>query len=379
MRVFVIVPYLTAFGGAARFAWEFSQYLAHKNDEVTIVSLYTDKRMYPPSKNITLIDLSSKNKLTQTISFWFNLRKISKKIENLIDNYEPDVVLFNHFPSTLWVKNYKKTVSICYPHDINLLYENTYSKNLPKFKQYLWNFLRLFIRLYEKTKWKNFDHVIANSEFTATHLAKIHNIKPLVIYPGINSTLFSPKPPKEKAIIVIADHQTRRADFLLDSIGKSNIQHKDFKIWIVGNNGEYENYLKSLVNKYNLGDQVIFFGRVSDEKLSSLYAKALLLVHLQKIHPFGYIYVEAMSCGTPVIACKPGASEEVILHDETGFLINDNDSESLLKYILAVLENPTLSENMGNKGRIRVQQFFEKSLQFDKLRNFIINAQKNNL
>ena len=84
----------------------------------------------------------------------------------------------------------------------------------------------------------------------------------------------------------------------------------------------------------------------------SLYSKSLVFVHLQKIHPFGLVFIEAMSCGTPVIACKPGATEEIIQHGETGFLIHENDSNSLINCVEKLLDDPGSSIIMGQKRKI---------------------------
>ena len=57
MKIIVVIPYLTSIGGAARYAWEFSEYLASQNDDVIIVSLYTDQKLYSSKNNSEIIDL----------------------------------------------------------------------------------------------------------------------------------------------------------------------------------------------------------------------------------------------------------------------------------------------------------------------------------
>ena len=116
--------------------------------------------------------------------------------------------------------------------------------------------------------------------------------------------------------------------------------------------------------------------RVSDSKLCELYAKAHVFVHLQRIQPFGLVFTEAMSCGTPVIACKPGAPEEVISDGETGFLINEYDGDMLIKFIEKILDNPKQSVKMGIKGRERVKEKFESTKQYEKLRKLLMTWTK---
>jgi len=356
MKIVVIVPYLITYGGAARFAWEFSEYLVSKGDNVIVASLFTDRKMYSPKKNLQVIDIGDKNSFTQTMKFWVNLHNTRKNLSNLIIKENPDAVLFNHFPSTLWAQKFENIPIFCYPHDVNLLYEDTYTKNLSFMKNFTWKFFRYFVRIYEKQLWKNFDLIISNSNFTSDYIKRIYIMPVQTLNPGVDITLFSPSvEKKERAIIVFADHKTRRADFLLKTIGRNFQGKKDFKIWIVGNHGNYDKELHDIVKNENLTNIVEFYGRISDSILAELYSKSLLLVHLQRVHPFGYIYIEAMACGTPVIACKPGASEEVIIHDETGFLIEDNDSGKLVEYIKKILDDPNRGKKMGEAGRKRVK------------------------
>jgi glycosyltransferase involved in cell wall biosynthesis len=360
MKIVIVIPHLTSIGGAARYAWEFSEYLSLQGDDVIIVSLYTDRQLYRSNSKMRIIDLTNKKDLTQSIKFWWNLKKISKSLHNLINQEKPDIVFFNHYPCTMWVEKYDDIPTICYPQDINLLYTNTYINNLPAKIQIPWRIIRLFIRIYDKRKWKFFDEVICHSNFTAKNVRKFYNVNPKVMLLGTDITKFCPKNiPKSNCILTLGDTKIRRADLLLKAAAKLSTKRKDFKIWIVGSKGKLDCELKNLTKKFNLVEQVEFFGKVSDEKLVELYSQALVVTHLVKEAPFGLIVTESMSCGTPVIAWKPGGPEEIIVHDETGFLIEENDEKNLIRYIEKFLDSPELSNKMGLKARNRSIEFFD--------------------
>ena len=127
----------------------------------------------------------------------------------------------------------------------------------------------------------------------------------------------------------------------------------------MGSSGEHDKELKRLVKNLKLSDKIKFFGIVSDEILVDLYSQSLAVIHLVIQPPFGLIVTESMACETPVIACHPGGTDETIIHNETGFLINENDQSSLIEYIKKFLDDPELSIKMGKKGRERIQKFFE--------------------
>lgn len=373
MKVVIIAPALPNKGGAARFTWEFSEYLAVNNDEVTIISLYSDPNIFKEKNNLKIIDLADKNSMTQSIKFWIDLLKTRKKIKKLINNLNPDIVLFMNFPATLWAQKFKKIPVLCYPQDINLLYTNTYIKNLTKGKYFSWLILRKIIRIIDKKLWKNFDDVICHSDFSAKNISTTYNIKTKVILLGTRTDIFKPtKKEKENVILSIAAQKTQRTEFLIKSIENLLKNKTNFKLWVVGSSGEHHEELKQLIKKLQLTDKVKLFGKVSDEILVDLYSRSLVVIHLVKQPPFGLIVTESMSCETPVIACHPGGTDETILHNKTGFLINNDDKEALIEYINRFIDNPKLSSEMGKKGRKRVQQFFELKLKNEELRTLMM-------
>ncbi|KAF6245752.1 glycosyltransferase family 4 protein [Nitrosopumilus sp. b2] len=381
MKIVIALPHLTRLGGAARYAWELGEFMHDKKDEIIITSLYADDELYN-SKKFKIINLVDRNFLPQSIKFWLNLSKIQKKFSDIIEDEKPDIILFNHFPCTLWAKKFKNIPVLCYPHDIELLFSDTYIKDLSFFTRTLWRIIRIFVQQYDKKRWKEFDEVIANSNYSAKTISQSYDVMPSVIYPGTNTSVFRPieKNLDEKTILVNADNRVRRAHFALKNLKKLLHKRQDFKIWVVGHNPTYDRELKELVKKEKMEKFVTFFGRVSDSKLRELYAKAHIFLMLQRKQPFGLVFIEAMSSGTPVIACKPGAPEEVLNHGETGFVFDQYDGDEMNQFVERILDNPELSVSMGQKGRQRVEENFESTAQYEKLRNLMdswIKKQKN--
>jgi glycosyltransferase involved in cell wall biosynthesis len=73
------------------------------------------------------------------------------------------------------------------------------------------------------------------------------------------------------------------------------------------------------------GGRVRFVGEVGGAAKRSLFARARgLLMPIRWDEPFGMVMVEALACGTPVIAFPEGAACELVLHGKTGFLVNDD-------------------------------------------------------
>ncbi len=109
--------------------------------------------------------------------------------------------------------------------------------------------------------------------------------------------------------------------------------------------GYFEERLKPLID----GDSVELVGEVGEDRKSDFLANAAaLLFPIDWPEPFGLVMIEAMACGTPVIAYRRGSVPEVIEEDVTGFII-ENEEEA----IAAV-------KRIGELDRRRVRAAFEE-------------------
>ena len=87
-----------------------------------------------------------------------------------------------------------------------------------------------------------------------------------------------------------------------------------------------EQYFRDEVEPHIDGEQVRYLGAVEKSERAEVLGSALALLHLIDFdEPFGYSVVEAMACGTPVIANSRGSMGELISHGVTGFLVDDID------------------------------------------------------
>ena len=74
------------------------------------------------------------------------------------------------------------------------------------------------------------------------------------------------------------------------------------------------------------GQLVRYVGPIGPEDRSTILGGAAALLHLISFEePFGFSVVEAMACGTPVVAFRRGAMPELIEHGVTGFLVDDGE------------------------------------------------------
>ena len=88
-----------------------------------------------------------------------------------------------------------------------------------------------------------------------------------------------------------------------------------------------ERYFADAVEPHVDGDQVIFLGSVGPRRRADVLGDAAVLLHpIYFDEPFGLSVVEAMACGTPVVAYRRGSMAEVVDEGVTGYLAQDIES-----------------------------------------------------
>jgi glycosyltransferase involved in cell wall biosynthesis len=104
-----------------------------------------------------------------------------------------------------------------------------------------------------------------------------------------------------------------------------------------------QQYFDELVARRIDGDKVSYVGAVGPDERSDLLGGAQALLHLIRFdEPFGYSVVEAMACGTPVIAFNRGSMPELIASGVTGFLVDDIDGAVAAVTASSTLDRTTI-------------------------------------
>jgi glycosyltransferase involved in cell wall biosynthesis len=88
-----------------------------------------------------------------------------------------------------------------------------------------------------------------------------------------------------------------------------------------------EEYFKAEVEPHIDGEQILYHGEADAAGKRALYQRAMaVLMPIRWPEPFGLVMVEAMACGTPVIAFPEGAAQEIVLDGVNGFLVDDEEA-----------------------------------------------------
>jgi D-inositol-3-phosphate glycosyltransferase len=107
--------------------------------------------------------------------------------------------------------------------------------------------------------------------------------------------------------------------------------------------------IQALCEQYGLQDLVAFLGKRGQDTLPYYYSAAEVVVVPSFYESFGMVALEAMACGTPVVASQVGGLAYLVQDGVTGFTVPVEDPQALADRLMSLLSNPDLRMKMGEQ------------------------------
>jgi glycosyltransferase involved in cell wall biosynthesis len=198
------------------------------------------------------------------------------------------------------------------------------------------------------------DLVLANSKFIKQSVREIYTVEAKVNYKGVDTELFRPIDVEREPLILAVGSVTplKAFDFVVESLSRVPQEYR-YRLVIASNfqNPPERDYILSLADQLDV--ELEMLSDISDELLVELYNRAYLAVYSPIREPLGLVPLEAMACGTPVVAVSEGGIKETVLNGETGFL-TPRDADQFARAIQKLVTNPDLAASFGEQGRKHV-------------------------
>jgi alpha-1,6-mannosyltransferase len=145
----------------------------------------------------------------------------------------------------------------------------------------------------------------------------------------------------------------KRYDFMFESLAL--LDGEALPLVICGE-GEENDRLRTRASARNLN--VRFLGRLSQEQLVGAYNASVGLVHAGCVETFGLSVLEAMACGSPVVACAGGAIPEVVGTDGgAGTLVDPNSVTDMANAVRCLFTEPEQTAATALRARERAKKF----------------------
>ena len=194
--------------------------------------------------------------------------------------------------------------------------------------------------------------------------------KLVIIPPGVDTSHFYPIPsdeakeyiglkPEDRMVLFVGRIEPLKGvDTLIQAMACLDSQevHRPVHLAIIGGepNVPFEDMteemtrLQKLCDDLCMGGMVVFLGKRGQDTLPYYYSAAEVVVMPSLYESFGMVALEAMACGTPVIASEVGGLGYLVQNDRTGYTIPDSDPGVLCKKLSLLLGDAALREQMGS-------------------------------
>jgi len=143
----------------------------------------------------------------------------------------------------------------------------------------------------------------------------------------------------------------------------------EWELWIAGHGDSTTmQYFHGLVEELNIGHRVRFIGKHSRDSTYAHMQRALAVISPSVFdEPFGNTNIEAMAAGTPLIASRSGAIEEIIDHGKSGLIYDRHKADELAHHMQLVLVNKDLRRSMKIEALMRVKELFTQDRVIDQV------------
>lgn len=159
----------------------------------------------------------------------------------------------------------------------------------------------------------------------------------------------------EKVVIHVSNfRRVKRIDTVIDTFHLIR-QKMKAKLLLIGDGPELLD-MRQRVKSLQLSEDVLFLGK--QDCMSNFYQISDLLLLMSEKESFGLTLLEAMHTGVLPIGTRAGGIQEVIKHEETGFLVDIGDAETAAQYAVSILQNPTKYQQMQTKILLDIQERF---------------------
>jgi len=222
---------------------------------------------------------------------------------------------------------------------------------------------------------EKFDAVVATGVTTEKIEART-DVDVHTINPGVDTDHFTPGDYDEategKTILFVGRFvPAKDIPTLLEVFDGVRDAHPDAELVLVGD-GPRRNRIESKIDDLGLGDAVRLLGYVDNKELPAFYRRTDVFALSSKHESFGIVLLEAMSCGTPVVAPCVDWIPNIVDHEREGLLWETK--EEFEAHLDSLLSDPDLRETFGKRGRQKAVDGFDWRQRTERLHSVYENV-----
>ena len=230
---------------------------------------------------------------------------------------------------------------------------------------------RLYLQFFSRLAARRARRFIAVSEATRQDLVRLLGVDPAridVVYNGVDER-FQPEADPERVarfraarslpeqfILYLGTLEPRKnIPVLLRAYAAARRRGVSAPLVLAGGRGWRDQLIAPLIEELGISDAVRLVGFVPMDEQALWYNAATLFAFPSRYEGFGFPVLEAMACGTPVIASNRSALPEIV--GDAGVLVDPDDPERLAEALVSLLHDDARREDLARRGRQRAERF----------------------
>ncbi|MEM3828245.1 MAG: glycosyltransferase family 4 protein [Conexivisphaerales archaeon] len=353
-------------GGVEKVVYELSKRLVKMGCDILVITLGENCLCYDVD-GIKVYRVAGVD-LTKLFQMQLSVPKDIKKVLNVAKDFSPDIIhAHNIFFTTsllaVLIKrvSHRKLVFSAHLGDVS---------NLALLGRWKALAAKAYEKFFGKIILSSSDAIIAVSHAVRQHVISLGAPpKKVVVIPnGVDLEEFSSsfnmqKSIKPEVIFVGRLIPNKGLEYLVEAakiLINSKITKVRFKI--VGD-GPYRQQLEELVARYGLSPYFEFLGFVP--KVSEILRNGGIFVRPSLTEGMPLTILEAMASGLPIIATRVSGTSEIIMHNETGILIEPGNVRQLAEAIKYLVESPAEALRLGRNARAFIEHHFREKFSWD--------------
>lgn len=368
-------PPETGFGGIGTYTYHLAQGLTKVGHDVTVISKALKMNQYYEDSGVKVYRIIPKpfifKGLSRVANFmtkglfgrWWYSKSIFRKIEEIVKEKGK----FDVIQGPLWDGE-------CFSYSNKLETPLVVRLHTPVFKtrEILNLSPSLNLEMLERESLLKATLIIAGSHNVADLIINKYNVaRNKIIY----SPLGIPLPKTEKPLFRKDSHkllyvgrleERKGAKEFIQALPKILTVNPKIRVDIVGRDCSeniglpitYREYFRQIV-PVKLQDKVKFHGFVEKERLEHFYKNCDVFIAPSRYESFGFVYLEAMAFGKPVIGTNSGGIPETVIDGKVGLLVDVNNPQAISDAVIKIFSNSIYRKEMGKRAFYYVRNNFD--------------------
>lgn len=211
---------------------------------------------------------------------------------------------------------------------------------------------RTYLRRIDRQNARAATRIATNSRYTQAYIASAYDTSAQTSYLGVDIDAFRSLGGRRERLAVwvgYPGHVWKRFTLALEAVAAIPTATRP-KLVVLSPRSMQEvvqRQVDALASRREVS--VMVHTNVSEVELVAWYNRAAVVLYTAVGEPFGLVALEAMACGTPVIAAREGGLQETVVDGVTGFLVEPTP-QAFAAAITRLLDDPALAASMGRAG-----------------------------